>query len=138
MKNKGNLQFKEPSFFDRIRSMLGVDLYRLFHTPLLYIFLGIAAIIPAMILGTMGMENPQTGAPATQLYSNTWHLIAAVKPLYAVSDIAEYAKDAVETLTAAGIINGMGDGVFAPCGTVTRAQAAKVVYGLLNLIGGGK
>ena len=92
MKNKGNLQFKEPSFFDRIRSMLGVDLYRLFHTPLLYIFLGIAAIIPAMILGTMGMENPQTGAPATQLYSNTWHLIAAVKPLYAVSDIAEYAN----------------------------------------------
>lgn len=92
MKNKGNLQFKEPSFFDRIRSMLGVDLYRLFHTPLLYIFLGIAAIIPAMILGTMGMENPQTGAPATQLYSNTWYLIAAVKPLYAVSDIAEYAN----------------------------------------------
>ena len=54
------------------------------------------------------------------------------------ADIAEYAKDAVDALTAAGIINGMGDGTFAPAGTVTRAQAAKVVYGLLNLVGGGK
>lgn len=54
------------------------------------------------------------------------------------ADIAGYAKDAVEALTAAGIINGMGDGTFAPAGTVTRAQAAKVVYGLLNLVGGGK
>ena len=54
------------------------------------------------------------------------------------AEISEYAKAAVEALTAAGIINGMGDGTFAPSGTVTRAQAAKVVYGLLNLVGGGK
>lgn len=52
--------------------------------------------------------------------------------------IAGYAKDAVDALTAAGIINGMGDGTFAPAGTVTRAQAAKVVFGLLDLVGGGK
>ena len=54
------------------------------------------------------------------------------------AEISEYAKAAVEALTAAGIINGMGDGTFAPAGTVTRAQAAKVVYGLLNLVGGVK
>lgn len=54
------------------------------------------------------------------------------------SEIADYAKSAVETLTAAGIINGMGDGTFAPKATVTRAQSAKVVYGLLDLYGGGK
>ena len=53
-------------------------------------------------------------------------------------EIAEYAKEAVETLTGAGILNGMGDGSFAPRGTVTRAQSAKVVYELLNLLGGGK
>lgn len=53
-------------------------------------------------------------------------------------DIAGYAKDAVDTLTAAGIINGMGDGTFAPKASVTRAQAAKVVCGLLDLVGGGK
>ena len=54
------------------------------------------------------------------------------------ADISDYAKEAVDALTAAGIINGMGDGTFAPKGTVTRAQTAKVVYGLMSIIGGGK
>ena len=53
-------------------------------------------------------------------------------------DIADYAKNAVASLTASGIINGMGDGIFAPKSTVTRAQAAKVIYGLMKLVGGGK
>ena len=72
--------------------MLGVDFYRLFHTPMFYIFLAIAAIIPAMILGTMGMENPQTGMAAAPLYTNVWHIIAAETPLYVVNSIAEYAN----------------------------------------------
>ena len=42
-------QFESPSFWERLKGMLGVDFYRLFHTPMFYIFLGIAAIIPAMI-----------------------------------------------------------------------------------------
>ena len=86
------LKFESPSFAKRIKGMLGVDFYRLFHTPMFYIFLAIAAIIPAMILGTMGMENPQTGAAAEPLYTNTWQIIAADKPLYVVSSIAEYAN----------------------------------------------
>ena len=86
------LRFDHPSFVKRLKGMLGVDFYRLFHTPLYYIFLAIAAIIPAMILGTSGMENPQTGEIAAQLYTNTWHIIAAETPLYVVSDIAEYAN----------------------------------------------
>ena len=72
--------------------MLGVDFYRLFHTPLFYIFLGIAAIIPAMILGTGGMENPQTGEVSAQLYTNVWHIIAAESPLYVINNIGEYAN----------------------------------------------
>lgn len=84
--------FASPTFLQRIKGMLGVDFYRLFHTPMFYIFLGIAAIIPAMILGTMGMENPQTGEVSAQLYSNVWHIIAAEKPLYVVSNIGEYAN----------------------------------------------
>lgn len=51
-------------------------------------------------------------------------------------EIAGYAKDAVAQLSGKKIINGMGDGTFAPKATVTRAQAAKVVYELLALIGG--
>ena len=86
------LRFESPSFVKRLKGMLSVDFYRLFHTPMYYIFLAIAAIIPAMILGTMGMENPQTGVAAAPLYTNVWHIIAAQKPLYVVSDIAEYAN----------------------------------------------
>lgn len=86
------LKFKNPSFYERLRGMLGVDFYRLFHTPLFYIFLAIAAIIPAMILGTGGMENPQTGEISVQLYTYVWHIIAAESPLYVVNTIGEYAN----------------------------------------------
>ena len=86
------LKFKDPTFTQRLRGMLGVDFYRLFHTPLFYIFLGIAAIIPAMILGTGGMENPQTGEVSAQLYTNVWHIIAAESPLYVINNIGEYAN----------------------------------------------
>lgn len=86
------LKFESPSFAQRLKSMMGVDFYRLFHTPMYYIFLAIAAIIPAMILGTSGMENPQTGEVAASLYTNVWHIIAAETPLYVVSSIAEYAN----------------------------------------------
>ena len=86
------LKFESPSFAKRIKGMLGVDFYRLFHTPMFYIFLAIAAIIPAMILGTGGMENPQTGEVSAQLYTNVWHIIAAESPLYIVNTIGEYAN----------------------------------------------
>lgn len=86
------LKFKNPSFYERLRGMLGVDFYRLFHTPLFYIFLAIAAIIPAMILGTGGMENPQTGEISAQLYTNVWHIIAAESPLYVINNIGQYAN----------------------------------------------
>lgn len=84
------LKFASPSFTERLKGMLGVDFYRLFHTPMFYIFLCIAAIIPAMILSMTGMPGPDgTAAP---MYTNTWQIIAADTPLYVVSDIAEYAN----------------------------------------------
>lgn len=79
------LKFKNPTFFQRIKAMLSVDFYRLFHTPLFYIFLAIAAIIPAMILGTSG-----TGADS--IVSSTWEMIASNEPLYVVHNIGEYAN----------------------------------------------
>ena len=81
------LKFESPGFGKRIKGMLGVDFYRLFHTPLFYIFLVIAAVIPAMILGTTG-----TAEGAEPLYTNTWNIIAANYPIYAVSDMGEYAN----------------------------------------------
>lgn len=86
------LKFESPSFFQRLKEMLGVDFYRLFHTPMYYIFLAIAALIPALILGTTGMENPQTGVAAAPLYTNTWNIIAADTPLYVVNHIGDYAN----------------------------------------------
>ena len=51
------LKFESPSFTRRLGGMLGVDFYRLFHTPLFYIFLAIAAIIPAMVSGFTSMPD---------------------------------------------------------------------------------
>ena len=90
MKTHENLQFESPSFIKRLKGMLGVDFYRLFHTPLFYIFLAIAAIIPAMILGTTGMET--ANATTSKLYKNTWQMIAVETPLYAFKGIDKYAN----------------------------------------------
>ena len=89
MENK-QLQFNSPTFYQRIKGMLSVDFYRLFHTPMFYIFLAIAAIIPAMVLGMTSMETAE--GISKPLYTNTWQMVAANKPLYAVSSIAEYAN----------------------------------------------
>jgi hypothetical protein len=83
------LVFESPSFFKRLKSMLGVDFYRLFHTPMFYIFLLIAALIPAMILSTTGTDSSGESVP---MYSNAWQMIAASKPLYVVNDMGEYAN----------------------------------------------
>lgn len=85
------LKFESPGFVQRIKSMLGVDFYRLFHTPMFYIFLLISALISAMVLGMTSMPSPD-GTAAEPLYTNTWQIIAAEIPLYVVSDIAEYAN----------------------------------------------
>lgn len=86
MVNTYQPEFERPNFYKRLKGMLGVDFYRLFHTPVYYIFLAIAAIIPAMILGTTGTSGT---AP---LYDNVWQIIAADEPLYVVNGIAEYAN----------------------------------------------
>ena len=49
------------------------------------------------------------------------------------ADISEYAREAADTLSRAGILNGMEDGAFYPHGTVTRAETAKAVYELKKL-----
>ena len=78
-------KFRNPSVVERLKGMLGVDFYRLFHTPLFYIMVAISAIIPAMIL-SMGMGDGQA------LYTNTWNIIAADSPLYIINQIGDYAN----------------------------------------------
>ncbi len=88
MENTYELKFESPSFMKRLKGMLSVDFYRLFHTPMFYIFLLIAAIIPALVLMGSFTEDKQT----TTLFSNAWQIIAANEPLYMVNDIGEYAN----------------------------------------------
>ena len=47
-------------------------------------------------------------------------------------EVADYAKESVARLAGAKIISGMGDGSFGPGRTCTRAQAAKIIYGILK------
>ena len=85
------LSFESPSFAKRIKGMLGVDIYRLFHTPMFYIFLAIAAIIPAMV-SAMTVMPDQNGNTMEPLYSNVWQIIASTKSLYVIETIADYAN----------------------------------------------
>lgn len=85
------LTFDTTSFTKRIKGMLGVDFYRLFHTPLFYIFLAIAAIIPAMV-SCLTMMPDQNGNTMEPLYSNVWQIIAASESLYVIKSIADYAN----------------------------------------------
>ena len=51
-------------------------------------------------------------------------------------DISDYAKEAVETLTKNGIINGMGNNKFVPKKACTRAEAVKMLYSTELLVSG--
>ncbi len=68
------LKFIAPSFVQRVKSMLKVDFYRLFHTPLFYIMVLVSALIPALVL-TMTGANEAEGA---KTFTNVWQVIEAV------------------------------------------------------------
>jgi len=80
-----NETFETPAFSNRVKSMLKLDFYRLFHTPVFYIMLVIAAIIPAMVLSLSEADvspppsNSQYTANTPQIempvFENTWQLI---------------------------------------------------------------
>lgn len=48
------------------------------------------------------------------------------------SDIADYAKDAIAYMKSAGIINGVGENMFNPLGTATRAETAVVISKIID------
>ena len=49
-----------------------------------------------------------------------------------IGAVSDYAKESVEYLKNAGIIKGSGDNEFIPKGITTRAEAAVVIYSVLN------
>ena len=46
--------------------------------------------------------------------------------------VSDYAKEAIASMVNSGYISGMGDGTFAPKATLTRAQAAQLIYNALT------
>ena len=84
------------NFSVRIKSMLNLDFYRLFHTPAFYIMLGIAAFVPAMVLSMTGQDtagpNGEIIAAASAPYTNVWQVLAPLTPTYVVADMGEYAN----------------------------------------------
>lgn len=51
------------------------------------------------------------------------------------AEISDYSKEAVYALKGYGIMNGKGDNQFEAKAYATRAEAAKIIYGLINLGG---
>jgi len=50
-----------------------------------------------------------------------------------MDSVSDYAKEAVNALYSAGIMNGFEDKTFKPHGTVTRAMAAQVIYNIAQM-----
>jgi len=50
------------------------------------------------------------------------------------AEISDYAGEAVKELQQANIINGMGDGTFAPKANANRAQAAYIMFSIINAV----
>ena len=74
MKKGNNLKFESPSFIQRIKSMISVDFYRLFHTPLFYIMIFVSAIIPALVLTMTGANETAD----VQTFTNVWQVVESI------------------------------------------------------------
>lgn len=64
----------------------------------------------------------------TMLYRALDIEAAKYKDFADMSDVADYAYDAVGVLSANGIVNGYPDGSFRPTALCTRAEAASLIY----------
>lgn len=66
-------KFEHISFGQRLKSMLKVDLQRMFKTPLVYIMLGVCLALPILILVmTSTMGGGAAGAAAAGSFTNVW------------------------------------------------------------------
>lgn len=79
------VKFEQNTFKKRVKSMLGVDFRRMFTSPLFYIMIGAAFVMPILILvmtsmmdGTVSI-NPQTGEETImEGFKNVWQIIGSV------------------------------------------------------------
>ena len=79
------VNFEKNTFKKRLKSMLGVDLRRMFTSPLFYIMVGASLVIPILILVMTTMMDgmvsvdPQTGKETVmEGFKNVWQIIGTV------------------------------------------------------------
>ncbi|MGN7455439.1 S-layer homology domain-containing protein [Paenibacillus pasadenensis] len=101
-----------------------------------------AGIVEGKKDGTIGIGDPISRQDmAVMLYRASRYMkldvlapANAAAPSFADQDkIAGYAKEAAAAVEQAGLMNGMGGGVFDPLGLSSRAQAAAVLYRLFEI-----
>lgn len=61
----------------------------------------------------------------------TFEPIREYKQFSDQDNISDFAREAVEVLYQSGTVNGRADGGFAPLATCTRAETAKMIYGII-------
>lgn len=85
--------------------------------------------------GNFNPESPISRQDAATIMYRALNTSEKVESAYFedYSYIADYAKIAVDYMCAKGVINGIGDGLFAPHAKLTRAQAAKMLHLMLVL-----
>lgn len=87
--------FEKNTFGKRLKSMLSVDMRRMFTMPLIYILIGSCLVIPILILVMTTMmdgsvtTDPQTGAETVmEGFENTWQIIGSVSGDSASTDMS--------------------------------------------------
>lgn len=93
-----------------------------------------------LVTGSDNMFNPNAEITRQDAAVILYRLISGIKATeetktFTDNDaISDYAKQAVSSLAGINIISGMTDGSFAPAQNLTRAQAAKLLYGVLEYL----
>lgn len=87
MEKTGTIKFEHISFGKKLKSMLSVDFRRMFTTPLFYIMVGIAVVIPVLVLvmttavGGSTAVDPVTGVETVaemEPITNTWQVVESI------------------------------------------------------------
>lgn len=69
---------------------------------------------------------------AAQAKNISFNIVNKLQSFADEKDISDYAKDSVNLMQMANIISGVGNNSFAPLEFATRAQAAKIIYMLIQ------
>ena len=87
MEKMGEIKIEHISFGKKLKSMLSVDFRRMFTTPLFYILVGIAVVIPILVLvmtttvGGSTSVDPTTGVETVaeiEPITNTWQVVESI------------------------------------------------------------